>query len=189
MSADNENGSHSQAAFRNAAIDQLESLHRFAFHLSRDPALAEDLVQETYVLALRHEHTYNRRLRDIRPWLFKILNNAMRKHFRRESLVTSREDLDEAHADPAVPNSELLPPNSRLQDLDWEQIDDSLKHAIDALPETLRSAFLLFAVEDLKYRDIAEIEGIPIGTVMSRLSRARKLLMQSLASNPTISGN
>jgi len=181
--------STANVAFRKAALSHLESLHRFANHLSRDQALSDDLVQETFLLALRSEHTFNRSLKDIRPWLFKILNNALRQHFRRKSgggldeavqysaLSDSRED--------SSANSEVLAPNSRLADLNWDQVDDALKDAIDALPDALRSVFLLFAVEDLKYREIAEVEGIPPGTVMSRLSRARQLLMQSLAANPS----
>jgi len=170
------------AAFQEAALKQLESLHRFAVHLSRDTLLADELVQETYLQAFRSEHTFDRSLKEIRPWLFKILNNALRQHFRRQSRGAATERLNDSHEDAAAANADLLSPNARLQDLNWEHVDDVLKHAIDALPDSLRTVFLLFAVEDLKYREIAEVEGIPAGTVMSRLSRARQLLMQALAS-------
>ncbi len=174
---------HDSVLFREAALSHLDSLHRFAIHLSRNTELASELVQETYLQALRSEHTFDRSLKHIRPWLFKILNNAYRQHFRRQSRGGPTQTLTDAHEDAAAANAALLPVNSRLEDLNWDQIDEELKHAIDALPDTLRTVFLLFAVEDLKYREIADVEGIPAGTVMSRISRARQLLMQTLALN------
>lgn len=166
-------------AFRDAALAQLSALYRLAFHLSGDATTADDLVQETYLLAFRSAHTFQPRGGGIRPWLFKILHNAYRVRARFDSrLVFDDGFLDRAEDESALG---LLAPNARVDDVNWEMVDESLKHAIDDLPESLRVVFLLFAVEDLRYRNIADVLEIPIGTVMSRLARARKLLIDSLA--------
>lgn len=154
-------------------------MHRMAFHLARQPDLANDLVQETYLRALKAEHTFELRERGIRPWLFKILHNvfftAMGKKQRAPSLIENPgDDLANATFDEAEPAWDLA-------SLDWEQIDDRLKHAIDDLPENYRMVLLLWAVEGLKYREIADVMDIPLGTIMSRLHRARATLSERLS--------
>ena len=154
-------------------------MHRMAFHLARQPDLASDLVQETYLRALKAEHTFELRERGIRPWLFKILHNVFYTHAgkkqRAPALIENPgEDLASATTDQGEPAWDLA-------SLDWEQIDDRLKHAIDDLPETYRTVLLLWAVEGLKYREIADVLDIPLGTIMSRLHRARAILMERLA--------
>ena len=165
--------------FRELALAELEAVHRMAFHLARQPDLANDLVQETYLRALKAEHTFELRERGIRPWLFKILHNVFYTHMgkkqRAPSLIENPgDDLASATTDQAEPAWDLA-------SLDWEQIDERLKHAIDDLPENYRSVLLLWAVEGLKYREIAQVLDIPLGTIMSRLHRARSLLTGRLA--------
>jgi RNA polymerase sigma-70 factor (ECF subfamily) len=150
-----------------------------AFHLARQPDLANDLVQETYLRALKAEHTFELRERGIRPWLFKILHNVfftqMGKQQRAPALIENPgEDLANATLDQGEPAWDLA-------SLDWEQIDERLKHAIDDLPANYRAVLLLWAVEGLKYREIADVLDIPLGTIMSRLHRARATLSLRLA--------
>lgn len=176
------------AEFRRAALRQLESLHRLSMHLCRDVAMAEDLVQETYVLALKSAGTYRGSVKDIRPWMFKIMHNALRSRRRRSGRVVFDESLiaDAEEGEGQGLPGELLGENSRLDDLNWEQVEGGLKRAVEGLPDGLRIVFLLFAVEDLKYREISEVVGIPVGTVMSRLARGRKLLIERLSSDSSI---
>lgn len=170
--------SEGSSRFRDAALAQLPSLHRLAFHLSRDAFVADDLVQETYLLAFRSADTFQDRSGGIRPWLFKIMHNAYRLRARREGRVVFDDELVEER--PEEPSVEMFASNSRLDELNWDLVDESLKSAIHALPESLREVFLLFAVEDLKYREISDVLAVPVGTVMSRLARARKMLVSSL---------
>lgn len=173
-----ENKPQTHSAFRAAALAQLDSLHRLAFQLCRDPGLAEDMVQETYLRAFRAAETFDANQGRMRPWLFKILHNRLRELRRREGLVTFDSDLVEDGA--GVSTSQVIRSGSGLEQLNWEDVDDALKQAIDALPDAVRTVFLLFAVEGLKYKEIADVLDIPVGTVMSRLARARGLIIGTL---------
>ena len=157
----------------------MDSVYRMAMHLTRHPDEASDLMQETYLKAFRSEATFELRDRGIRPWLFTILHNTFYTKIgkqRREPTIA--DDLG-----PQAVASELdhPPPAWDLASLDWEQVDDRLKHAIDDLPDHYREVLLLWAVEGLKYREVADVLGVPLGTVMSRLYRARSILSQQLA--------
>src|SRR5690606_21119533 len=147
------------------------------------PDEADDLVQETYLRAFRGEGTFSLGERGIRPWLFKILHNAFftRRDRAKRAPVLS-EDLGSTAAaggsDGDQPGADG--PAWDLASLDWEHVDDRLKHAIDALPESYRSVLLLWSVEGLKYREIADVLDVPLGTVMSRLFRTRSILAEKL---------
>lgn len=165
--------------FRKMVLAELDALYRMAFHLARNPDDAADLVQETCVKALGGEAGFELRERGIRPWLFKILHNVFyTKVGKQKREPTLADDL--AH-DNAVAELDSPPPAWDLASLDWEQVDERLKRAIDELPEPYRVVLLLWAVESLKYREIADVMGVPLGTVMSRLYRARAILSEKLA--------
>lgn len=166
-------------SFRELALAELEAVHRMAFHLARQPDLANDLVQETYLRALKAEHTFELRERGIRPWLFKILHNVFYTQAGKKQRAPSL--IENPSEDLASPSAEQSEPAWDLASLDWEQIDDRLKHAIEALPENYRIVLLLWAVEGLKYREIADVLDIPLGTIMSRLHRARATLTEQLS--------
>lgn len=157
----------------------MDALYRMAMHLARHPDEAADLVQETYLKAFKAEAGFELRDRGVRPWLFKILHNSFYTRVgkqRREPTIAD----DLAHQ--AVPSELDSPaPAWDLESLDWEQVDDRLKHAIDELPDHYREVLLLWAVEGLKYREIADVLDVPLGTVMSRLYRARAILSTELA--------
>ena len=166
-------------AFRELALAEMDAVYRMAMHLARDPNDASDLVQETYLKALRAESRFELRDAGVRPWLFKILHNTFyTKVGKAKREPTIADDLA-----PQAVDSELdsPPPAWDLEHLDWEQVDDRLKHAIAELPDHYREVLLLWAVEGLKYREIADVLGVALGTVMSRLYRARGILSTELA--------
>lgn len=180
--------------FRKLAMDEIDAVHRMALHLARHPDDANDLVQETYLRAFRGEGTFTLGERGIRPWLFKILHNVFftrKDRQKREPMLS--EDLGAftaSNGGDGQPGGDG--PAWDLASLNWEQVDDRLKHAIDELPEHYRAVLLLWAVEGLKYREIADVLEVPLGTVMSRLFRTRSLLaerLSGLAAEHGIGGN
>ena len=166
-------------AFEELALQHLDSVYRMAMQLTRHPDGAADLVQETYLKALRVAERFEEKGGGIRPWLFKILHNAFYSQVGRDKRrPTPAEDLPTAVTDEPGPDEPL--PAWDLASLDWEHVDERLKQAIDSLRPEYRSILLLWGVEGLKYREIADIQDIPIGTVMSRLHRARSMLAEQL---------
>ncbi|QDU70323.1 RNA polymerase sigma factor [Mucisphaera calidilacus] len=165
-------------SFRQLALDEMDALYRMAMHLTRHPDEASDLVQETYLKALKAEDRFELREQGIRPWLFKILhNNFYTRVGKRKREPTIADDLI---PNQTGDNGSGETPAWDLEHLDWEQVDDRLKHAIEDLPDHYREVLLLWAVEGLKYREIAEVLDVPLGTIMSRLYRARSILSESL---------
>lgn len=146
---------------------QIPHLRRYAVALTGDADVADDLVQDCLERALRKQHQW-RRQGSIRSWLFRILYRLCLDHFRRpvQKHVDVSSDVVEA---------ELVEQPNQDQRLECSDIEI----AISRLPETQRAVLLLAALEGLPYDEIAEIVGAPIGTVRSRLSRARETLRQS----------
>jgi len=163
----------SLAGFEELAMPLFDSLYNFARWLAQNQSDAEDLVQETYLKALRSYASFEPGT-NFRAWIFKILKNTFlgssAKLERRMTLaMDAEEDLP---ATSATPESLLI----GRSDI------DAVRCAIDQLPVIFREVVLLCDVEDASYREIAEILSIPIGTVMSRLARARKMVRESLRS-------
>jgi RNA polymerase sigma-70 factor (ECF subfamily) len=162
------------ANFEELALPLLVSLYNHAFWLARNPTDAEDIVQETFSKALRAFDTFQPST-NFKAWIFCILRNTFLTS--RTGIAASRtvflEDqasaFDVAAADPS--------PEEIVIRLDNQE---ALQAALDQLQPLLREALLLCDVEDMKYKDIALILGVPIGTVMSRISRARQALRQLL---------
>lgn len=147
--------------------------------LTRRPDDAADLVQETYLRAIRSADRFEERGGGIRPWLFTILHNAFYTRLRKDSRAPM--SVDEFYsAESADGAADAPPPAWDLASLNWEHVDERLKAAIDELSGEHREVLLLWGVEGLKYREIAGILDVPIGTVMSRLHRARRLLADAL---------
>lgn len=158
----------------------MDSVYRMAHHLSRNAEDAGDLVQETYLRALKAETRFELRDGGVRPWLFKILHNVFyTKIAQAKRRPTPSEDIDQ---DAGSDDWGQDAPAWDLASLNWEYVDDRLKRAIDELPDHYRNVLLLWAVEGLKYREIAEVLDTPLGTVMSRLYRARAILSGRLSS-------
>ena len=176
-------------AFHKLALAEVDAVYRLAFHLARDRHEAEDLVQETYLRALRSAEQFELAGHGVRPWLFKILHNVLhtrraKDRRRRDVLRQFAEGSVEEAATPAGSPSAGPPPpptdGRRAASVNWDGVDERLCRAIRGLPVAHRTVFLLAAVEDLKYREIADVVGVPVGTVMSRLSRARAALAAQL---------
>jgi RNA polymerase sigma factor (sigma-70 family) len=159
------------AGFEELAMPLFDSLYNFAGWLAQNQNDAEDLVQETYLKALRGFASFEPGT-NFRAWIFRILKNTFlgscTKLERRMTVaVESEEDLPST---PATPESLLI---GRFH-------MDAVRSAIEQLPVSAREVILLCDVEGASYREIAEILSIPMGTVMSRLARARKLVREAL---------
>ena len=167
-------------AFEKLALEHLQAVYRLALQLVRHPDEASDLVQETYLKALGVADRFEERGGGIRPWLFKILHNVFYTRLSRNKRAPL--SVDELHgAVTDEPGPDEPGPAWDLGTLNWEHVDDRIKTAIEGLRPEYRTVLLLWAVEGMKYREIAEIQEIPIGTVMSRLHRARSTLTDQLA--------
>jgi RNA polymerase sigma-70 factor (ECF subfamily) len=171
-------------AFEKEALGYLDSLYRTALRLSRDRADAEDLVQDTYLKAFRAARQFQAGT-NLRAWLFTILHNAARNRYRdraRDHVMVDSEVVEraaDAPPGPAAQRAGETPETLLLRDT----LAPELQAAVDALPASFREAVWLRDVEEFSYAEIAEVLDVPIGTVMSRISRGRRLLFDRL--NPT----
>ena len=169
-----------RSLFEQRSLEHLDSVYRMAMQLARHPDEASDLVQETYLRALRVAERYEERGGGIRPWLFKILHNVFyTKVAKKKRAPIPVEQFPTAESRETAPDEPEVAWD--LGSLDWEHVDGRLKDAIDQLRPEYRSVLLLWGVEGLKYREIAEIHDVPIGTIMSRLHRARNILARELS--------
>ncbi len=162
--------SESDRAFRQAAVGHIDGLYGFALSLCHDPVKAEDLVQETYLRALKAPRKAEPGP-GMKSWLFAILHNVWRNEVRRRR-PTGR--LDEAVEQ--LPSDEPDP----LTSVDRQQAGSRVLSAIEHLPDPFREAIVLRCVEGFSYQEMAQVVGCPAGTVMSRLARARALLRRAL---------
>jgi len=144
------------SGFRASVEAAIPALRRYARALTRDAELADDLVQDTLVRALRSEHLFHGG--ELRSWLYTILTNLNRNRLRslaRRPTLTPIEDND---------SPDMAGPEAGGRDIE---------RALATLVDDQRTALLLVVLEGLSYREVAEVQGVPIGTVMSRLARAR----------------
>jgi len=162
-------------AFVREALSYVDSLYGTALRLTRRPQDAEDLVQDTYLKAFRAAHQFERGT-NLKAWLFTILHNTfrnIRRNVGRSPIEVDSEAVDRAADDAA---GEHTPE----QLLTRATLDVDLQAALDALPDAFRQAVWLRDVEELSYAEIAQVLEVPIGTVMSRISRGRRALYEGL---------
>jgi RNA polymerase sigma-70 factor, ECF subfamily len=160
--------------FRDAALPYLDDAFTLARYLMRNPSDAEDAVQECYLRALRHFDSY--RGPAMKPWLLTILRNVCNAEFarrRREEVPTDYTQDDTV--------TEEMPmwqePQSSPESLVLRQQDGAtIRRLVAELPQPFREVIVLREINDLSYQEIAEVAGVPVGTVMSRLARARAML-------------
>lgn len=164
--------------FERHCLPHLDSVFRMARRLAYDDSEADDLVQDTFVRAFRAFDRFELRQQGVKPWLFKILHNAFYTH--RGKTRKQPTLLDDANFDQFAAELEDLPEEFGVANIDWDVIDQDLKRAVDELVPEYRVVLLLWAFENMSYREIADVCGCPVGTVMSRLYRARQLLGQEL---------
>jgi RNA polymerase sigma-70 factor (ECF subfamily) len=159
--------------FREAALPHLDDVYTLARYLLRHQADAEDAVQECYLRAYKHFDTY--RGPAIKPWLFAILRNVCHAEFARRAGAPVKALDDAAETTEQAPlwqDSVETPEGAMLRERDAS----SIQRLIDTLTEPFRETLVLREINNLSYREIAEAAGVPVGTVMSRLARARAML-------------
>jgi RNA polymerase sigma-70 factor, ECF subfamily len=169
--------------FEAGVLAQLDSLYRTALRLTRNQQEAEDLVQETMLKAFRFANTYQRGT-NLRAWLFRILNTSAINRYRKQATHPSTTPL---------PEGEEFYLYNRIRDMSGQELstgaeeevlskylDEDVYQALSDLPLNFRMPIILADIEGLSYKEIAQALNIPIGTVMSRISRARRHLQRSL---------
>src|SRR6476469_3090395 len=165
------------AEFARAALSHIDSLYGTALRLTRRAADAEDLVQDTYLKAFRAAHQFQPGT-NLKAWLFTILHNTFRnsrRHDGRNPVDVDSEAVEQAvSAGPGAQSPEQI--------LSRATLDADLQGALDALPDAFRQAVWLRDVEELSYAEMAKVLDVPIGTVMSRISRGRRALSDGLRS-------
>jgi len=161
--------------FRDAALPYIDDVFALARYLMRNAEDAEDMVQECYLRAFQHFESY--RGPAMKPWLLAILRNACYSEFTRRG---KREvSLDDPWDDDRVAEQMPIwqePSTSPDVSLIRAHDDETIRRLIATLPQPFREVIVLREVNDLSYQEIAEVAGVPIGTVMSRLARARSML-------------
>lgn len=168
-----------ERSFEELALPHLGTLYRVALRLTRSEHEAEDLVQETCLKACKSFGRFEMREFGIRPWLLRILHNSFLNRLARERRApksTDQQTLEQTQASDTTGGDQHGPPA-----LDYDQLDAEVKQALDRLAPEFRAVMCLWATMELSYREIAEILDVPIGTVMSRLHRARQQLTRDLA--------
>lgn len=160
--------------FRAAVLPYLDDVYTLARYLLRNPTDAEDAAQECFLRAFRHFETF--RGGPIKPWLLAILRNVCRAEYARRGATAALQagtlEAAEEQAEGLWGEGEPTPETSTLARLDAE----TMQRLIAELPEAFRETLVLREFNELSYREIAEVVGTPVGTVMSRLARARALL-------------
>jgi RNA polymerase sigma-70 factor, ECF subfamily len=171
-----ENGDDEEAKarrFRDAALPHLDDVFTLARYLMRNSADADDAVQECYLRALRHFDSY--RGPAMKPWLLAILRNVCNGEFARRSKRQAA-DYDEAEVEadqlPIWQQPQASPETALLREHD----SATIRQLVSELPHQFREIVVLREVNELSYQEIAQVAGVPVGTVMSRLSRARSML-------------
>jgi RNA polymerase sigma-70 factor (ECF subfamily) len=159
--------------FREAALPYLDDVYTLARYLLRDASDAEDAVQECYLRALKHFDTY--RGPAMKPWLFAILRNVCRAEYARRATApaTTIDEAPETAEQPPMWREEQATPETEIL---RERDASAIRKLIDALAEPFKETFVLREINNLSYREIADAVGAPVGTVMSRLARARAML-------------
>ena len=160
--------------FEALVLPHLDAAWRLARWLTRNEADAEDLVQEAYMRAWRFFASL--RGEDAKPWLMRIVRNCWFSRARTEAGRGKHASFEDAEAEVEQVLQAEAEPDGAEQRLVRLEDGALVRRAMDTLPDEFREVLVLREVEEMAYRDLAETTGVPIGTVMSRLSRARKLL-------------
>ncbi len=169
--------------FSREALSHLDALRNFAFKLCRNEHYTNDLVQETMLKACRSFHTYQEGT-NCRAWLFQICKNSYINDYRRKQYETVAMDFSEDNSSMSdgdtQRNARVLPGDNSSAEAHEAMVGDEVATALDALPVDYQTALILSDIEGYTYEEIAEFSQAPIGTVRSRIHRARKMLAEKL---------
>jgi len=176
-------------SFESDVLLHLETLYGVSCRLTKNPLEAEDLVQDSILKAIRARAQYQPGT-NLKAWLLRILTNTFINRFRRGGL--ERVVLDGPDADPLVDGWVSAASMRALRDPESQAlrplVEAEISRALDELPEEFRVAVVLSDVEDLSYKEIAEVMDCPVGTVMSRLHRGRRILQKKLYDHAVLLG-
>ena len=165
--------------FETELLPHIDALKTFAYHLTYDDDDANDLVQETYMKAHRFIDRYIQGT-NAKAWLFKILKNAYINHYRKRSKQPTRVDFEDIVSYHDSDDSKVAGYTDLREELFADMMGDEITIAINSLPIDFRTVVLLCDVEGFTYEEISKIIDVPIGTVRSRLFRARNMLKEKL---------
>lgn len=174
----------SKQEFEAQALPHLDALYRTALRMTGEGAAAEDLVQEAFLRAYRNFDRFEPGT-NLRAWMYTILTNTYINDYRRKSRAPAVTDFAEAE-----PEGVEEAPRLTAEEVEAlkERLGDEAKKALEKVPPEFRIVFLLSTFDEMSYKEIAEVLGIPMGTVMSRLFRARRILREELAAFARQSG-
>ena len=160
----------SKEPFEENLLEHLDSLYNFAYRLTRNREEAEDIVQEASLRGFKSYHKFAEGT-NFKAWMFTIVRNVFINEYRKKSREPIKVNYEEAESFINLPE---------FTGFEEELFSEMLQQSLDQLPEELRSTLMLFYVEELPYKEIAEIMKCPIGTVMSRLFMARQCMKKNL---------
>ena len=167
--------------FETELLPHIDALHTFAYHLAFNEEDAKDLVQETFLKSYRALDSYEPGT-NAKAWLFKILKNAYINHYRRKARRPTQVDYEDYIGYQDLEEGSTVEFFDLREEIFDNLIGDEVTYAVNSLPVNFRAVVLLCDVEGFTYEEIARIIDIPIGTVRSRLHRARNMLKEKLAS-------
>lgn len=169
------------AIFEREFLPQIDALYNFAYYLVRNETDANDLVQETYLKAYKFAESYEEGS-NAKAWLFRILKNAFINEYRKRKSRPTQVDYEEIvihHNEDDTPYSGSV---DMREEIFSEMLGDEVTTAVNTLPVDFRVVILLCDIEGFSYEEISDIVNVPIGTVRSRLFRARNMLKEKLQS-------
>jgi RNA polymerase sigma-70 factor, ECF subfamily len=166
--------------FEKTAIPHMVPLRFYAFHLTANSEDAKDLLQDTFLKAYRFWNTFEQGT-NVKSWLYQIMKNSYINNYRRKIKELNNIEYDENRFCHKTVQDGLLDITSHRKKNCDEMYGDEIAHSIDSLPDTFKSVIILSDVEELTYSEIAQAVDCPVGTVRSRLHRARKVLQKQLA--------